>query len=352
MTSMGHKIICLSLYEKNYSRGSVYLNSSFVIKSNVLFKQIKSGLRNSVSEIRAITKSEKESETIFVICSPSHILVPILRIFWKGKIVLDAGWPLTDAALSREFDRLKLYRLAKSFLIDVLSLNLASRILLESSAQASRVSRKFFIPKQKIHVLLTGFDESSISEGATEIPELSGLDLSKPIVTFRGSVNPESGLDIISLMSCLPGAARFNLLICVNKVLPKMNFSENTRVITRRLTVLELAKIYKISEVFIGQVSENRRLSHTIPHKAFEAGFFKKAYISIDKPAIRELYNFDDSVEYRNRFTREILLESILDLLDNPAKLRTREMLISESYQRLSNQDNLGKKFINLVLES
>lgn len=351
VTKLGHKIICLSLYEKTYSRGSVYLNSRFVINSDLVFNQVTSGLRNSVRDIRAITSLENELETTFVVLSPSHVLVPILRIFWKGKVVLDAGWPLSDAAISRKFHRFKLFGLLKSFVIDALSLNLATRILLESSAQAARVSRKFFIPRRKIRVLFTGFDERSISDGASELPELSDLDSSKPTVTFRGSVNPESGLDIIGSMSFLPKAERFNLLICTNQDLPKINFSQKTIVITRRLTSLEMAKIYRMSEIFIGQVSDNKRLNYTIPHKAFEAGFFKKAYISIDRPAIRELYEFDESIEYKLYFTKEILLESILSLLDRSDKILTQGKSISESYQRLSNQENLGEKFMNLVLE-
>lgn len=352
MTSMSYKIICLSLYEKSYSRGSVYLNSSYAIKEQLLFKKVQPGVLNLFRTLKGIAQDEEPSETIFVILSPSHILVPILRLFWRGKIVLDAGWPLTDAALSRIFDKWKPIRVFKSLIIDIISFNFSSRVLLESEAQASRVNRKFLVPRKKIQVLFTGFDGNSIPQGEADIPELSRLNSEKPIVTFRGSVNPESGLDIIARMSKLPAARTFNLLICTNRNLPREDFSPTTEIISRRLTNLEMATIYRKSSILIGQVSNKRRLNYTIPHKAFEAGFFKKAYVSIDRDAIRELYPRDNSVEYKSEFTEEVLLTSILKLLGNTDLLKSKAIAISESYEKLSNQEKLAREFILLVLQN
>jgi hypothetical protein len=295
-------------------------------------------------------KREKHQNTIFVALSPCHALVPMIRLFWRGRIVLDAGWPLTDATISRGIKFGKIWVLTKTLVIDFLSFHTASKIILESVAQSDRVAKLFKVDAKKISVLFTGFDETSSSLGEMELPELADLDTTKPIVTFRGSTNPESGLEVIREMSNLSGTEQFNLLIFTNKENPGFQFSPGTQVITRRLSAQELTKIYRMSDVLIGQISNKKRLNFTIPHKAFEAGYFEKAYISIDRPAIRELYEASDAVSYSKSFDAKSLLWSILDLVNNTEKKKLLEGHISRDYREKASQELLGKRFIDLIL--
>ena len=344
------KIVCLSFYDQTYSRGSVYLNSSFVKSYDLFFKNIDTGLKASLRMTYLLAKNEKNTDTIFVVLSPSHVLVPLLRLFWRGKIVLDAGWPMTDAAISRGFNLTKPWKLMKSVAIDFMSFRLATRVIVESVAQSKRVARLFKVRNSKISVLFTGFDESSISLPEVDFPEVANLDTTKPIVAFRGSSNPESGLDIIAEMSKLRGAEAFNLLICTNTGNLNHNFSPTTHLITRRLSTQEITHIYHVSLILIGQISSNKRLNFTIPHKAFEAGYFEKAYISTDRPAIREVYFSDDAVSFNQKFDANSLLNSILDLINNSEKRFLLERSISRDYRERANQELLGERFIRLIL--
>lgn len=346
------KIVCLSFYGQTYSRGSVYLNSSYVKSYDLYFKKIDSGLRTSLRMTYLLSKSERQKTTIFVVLSPSHILVPLLRLFWRGKIVLDAGWPMTDAAISRGFNLTKPWKLMKSVAIDFMSFQLATRVIVESAAQSKRVARLFKVRDSKISVLFTGFDESGISLPEADFPELANLDTTKPIVAFRGSSNPESGLEIIAEMSRMSGAEAFNLVICTNSGNPNYNFSPSTHFITRRLSMQEIIHIYRVSEILIGQISSNKRLNFTIPHKAYEAGYFEKAYISTDRPAIREVYFSDGAVSFNQKFDAKKLLHSILDLLNNSEKRFLLERSISSAYRERANQELLGEKFIKLILSN
>jgi hypothetical protein len=352
MEKKKQRVVCLSFYDKNYSRGSVYLNSNYVKFYEVFFVKIDTGLKASILMIYQVVKSEKHRNTIFVVLSPCHFLVPMIRLFWRGRIVLDAGWPLTDATISRGIKPRKIWVMIKSLAIDLLSFHTASKVILESVAQSDRVAGLFRVDVKKISVLFTGFDESSISLGEMELPELADLDMTKPIVSFRGSTNPESGLEIIREMSKLSGTEEFNLLIFTNKENPGFEFSPGTQVITRRLSAQEMTKIYRMSDVLIGQISSNRRLNFTIPHKAFEAGYFEKAYISIDRPAIRELYVTSDAVSYSKNFDAKSLLWSILDLVNNVEKKKLFETHISREYREKASQELLGKRFIDLVLSN
>lgn len=350
METERQKIVCLSFYDQAYSRGSVYLNSSYVKSYDLFFKKIDSGLRNSLRMTYLLSKSEKNTNTIFVVLSPSHVLVPLLRLFWRGKIVLDAGWPMTDAAISRGFNLTKPWKLMKSVAIDFMSFRLATRVIVESAAQSKRVARLFKVRNSKISVLFTGFDESSISLPEVDFPEVTNLDTAKPIVAFRGSSNPESGLDIIAEMSNLHGAEAFNLVICTNTGNSNYNFSPSTHLITRRLSTQEITHIYHVSLILIGQISSNKRLNFTIPHKAYEAGYFEKAYISTDRPAIREVYFSAGAVSFNQKFDAKSLLHTILDLINNSEKRFLLERSISRDYRERANQELLGERFIKLIL--
>lgn len=346
------KIVCLSFNDRTYSRGSVYLNSNYVKSCDIFFNKIDSGLITSFRIIHLLAKREKHANTIFVVLSPSHVLVPLLRLCWRGRIVLDAGWPLSDAVISRGLNLTKPWKLMKSAAIDFLSFQMASSVIVESSAQLERVARLFKVRTSKISVLYTGFDESSILLPAIDFPELADLDTTKPIVAFRGSANPESGLDIIAEMSNLRGAEAFNLLICTNKVNPKYDFSPSTQLITRRLSSQEIAKVYRLSTILIGQISSNKRLNFTIPHKAYEAGYFEKAYISTDRPAIREVFFSAGEVSFKQKFDAKSLLQLVLELINNSEKRFLLERSISREYRERANQELLGERFIKLILRS
>ncbi len=346
------KIVCLSFYDRTYSRGSVFLNSNYVKSCDLFFTKIDTGLRSSIRMTYLLSKREKHANTIFVVLSPSHVLVPLLRLCWRGRIVLDAGWPLSDAVLSRGLNLTKPWKLMKSAAIDFLSFQMASSVIVESAAQSKRVARLFKVHTSKISVLFTGFDESSILLPEIDFPELADLDTTKPIVAFRGSANPESGLDIIAEMSNLRGAEEFNLLICTNAVNPKYNFSPSTHLITRRLSTQEITKIYRISAILIGQISGHKRLNFTIPHKAYEAGYFEKAYISTDRPAIREVYFSAGEVSFKQKFDPKSLLQIVLELINNSEKRFLLERSISREYRERANQELLGERFIKLILRS
>ena len=55
--------------------------------------------KRKVRELRNVVNKFRDREAIYVVSSPSHILVPFLRILTRKKIFLDAGWPLHDGVI-------------------------------------------------------------------------------------------------------------------------------------------------------------------------------------------------------------------------------------------------------------
>ena len=64
--------------------------------------------------------------------------------------------------------------------------------------------------------------------------------------------------------------------------------------INRNLSDEELSFCYNHAKISIGQLSSYERVNRTIPHKAYEAGFFGLPYVSAPSKSLEELFKIND----------------------------------------------------------
>ena len=88
------------------------------------------------------------------------------------------------------------------------------------------------------------------------------------------------------------------IVIATNTPCYDAEIPNNVVIITKKLSENEIAALYRNSFLNIGQMSNSKRLNFTIPHKAFESGYFGKPYLAISRSAIRELYPYHNSITY------------------------------------------------------
>lgn len=288
------KILFFSFVGENYSRSSTILHSESQIFEKK-FIQLPFGLLNSTKAIASKIRDIRNADYL-VVMSPCHIITPILKLLSGRQVVLDAGWSLTDGQLSRGLSFKNGIKFIQIYLIDFLAFHAASRVIVETEVQRIRTSRIFHIPRRKIEVNFTGLDESSFigDSYSSKMQELDKKLASFGFTTtilFRGKINKESGIEnILSAASRLEEKAAFILICGKNDVLTKLPLNV---IRLSDLTNEELKSVYQKSDIALGQISRHPRLSYTIPHKAFEAGFFAKAYITANTQGIRELYGPD-----------------------------------------------------------
>jgi len=228
-------------------------------------------------------------------------MAPLLRLFTRKLIILDAGWPLSDATSTGRF---KFFNRISNYIIDMLAFKSSSLIFLESNCQIKYCTRKFKIKSNKFRKVLTGLNENhfltleNFSKIPVELERSELLDRKLPIVLFRGKYNLESGLELLSKVS--PNFIGIcNFLIVTNNDLPSsIIFSANTTVIKRHLSWGEIDYIYKLSNITLGQLSNHPRVNRTIPHKAFESLFFNKIYMSAHSEAVSELFQKNTNVKF------------------------------------------------------
>ena len=152
-------ILFLTFVSTDYSRSSVYLNDEQNFSHSAKI-QLTPSFYLFITELWHERKRLRENNVILVVLSPCSILVPFLKTLTRRPIVLDAGWPLTDAELGKSKTLVNCYKYIKAWVIDFLAFHLAKVTILESNAQRLHVSRIYLVSKSKLQVLFTGVNEN------------------------------------------------------------------------------------------------------------------------------------------------------------------------------------------------
>jgi len=345
------EVLFLGFVGRNYSRSSTILN----IDSVTLNKKYMELPKGVLHWIQAIYKNRLEirRSDCLVVMSPCHVLTAPLKIVGRKPLILDAGWPLTDGHISRKLKISKFLKLPLIMLIDFLSIHFADIVLVESKAQSRRINKLFAVNESKLRVQFTGLNESNftseepVSNVLIEIRKHIAQIGFPLVVLFRGKINRESGFDnILSAARILNSSAIFIFVVGKNDVV--LECPGNT-IIVSRITENEMQEIYRLSDISIGQVSTHRRLRYTIPHKAFEAGYFSMPYITADSDGVREYLHQGSAL-----FLTDPSVESLVDAIKS---LNNRDIRgeyakkINLNHSATASQKVLSEKFDQILLE-
>ena len=346
------KVLFLSLLPNDYSR------------TGVIYREYKGGKEfiliqgNKVHKIRQILKIRKSisRQQIIVVMSPSHSLCIYLRLFGRKQIILDAGWSLSESNSVR--DNRKIFGFNRRlfiYVIDFLSFHLSKVVVLESKQQIDYVRKKFLVKHSKLKVNYTGFNELNYENVVAKIPY--DLDIStiknKKVIFFRGKHNKEAGIkEILSIFELLHDDYTKNiaLVIATDSNVEQYCTSKSVNILARTLEYSEIKWLYEFADISIGQMNRLDRLENTIPHKAFEAMYFRKPYVSFNTASIREILpsrNFafliDDYTELQEIFSglnNGQIGSDVLDEMSCNAKLK---------YETEFSQAILRDKFSKII---
>jgi hypothetical protein len=166
------------------------------------------------------------------------------------------------------------------------------------------------------------------------------------VVLFRGKINRESGFEnILEAANVLVDSVTFIFAIGEN---PNLGSFPRNVIILPHITDLEMQQIYSVSQVSIGQVSKHPRLQYTIPHKAFEAGFFSMPYITTDSMGVRE-YLSPKSAIFLKEPSAGAIVNAILKLKQEGLRQQYSNE-INLNYLEFASQKILSEKFEQTLL--
>ena len=321
---------------------------------NPEFQQVNSGFWSSYFHILRERKNIKQFSNV-VVMSPSHSLVLLIVILTGRRPILDAGWSLTESTLIRSSGLRSLIKISKSYLIDLFAFHFSRKVFLESNEQVDFVARKFGVSRKKLSRLFTGVNEkifesiwSNLSSGDPHRATTDG----KFTILFRGKNNQEAGLD------CILGAAEIlkyeevQFLIATDFMSKDIYIPPNVQIFTNRLSEVEMVKFYSISNLCLGQISSNPRIERTIPHKAFEALYFSKCYLTLpSKPILELLPSASERASLKNPEPTDLAKE-IQRLSRITVEVKEIGRLGNLRYKEVASQEVLGLQFLEKCLNS
>ena len=325
---------------RNYSRSGTFL-TNIEKRLDWRYHQVPKGILQSISFVKKIRKDIGINSKL-VVLSGSSLIVLYLRIlrFHKRQVVLDLGWTSYEANMSRNFGKTRFWHLIRAYFLDFLSLHLSNVVFVETFAQKEFLIKVFFLTKRKLIVVPTGVNEVEFKEAKMDPGEFAHLGSN--FFLFRGKNVPESGLRNLATASWkLPDGIR--LLIITNSIGEEKFNPSNTTVLEGHQQLSLIKYAYKNAYAVIGQVSDSKRLKRTVPHKAFEAAFFEKAYITPASDGMIEM------------FGRECLC-----IIDSPQAdsisrylvfLSERPLLVSEKGKVFNHiyQENYSQKMLQSI---
>jgi len=337
----------LTIAEAGYSRSWNYMEGLRQIGVNAEFVQLDP---NNLIKNFWVFRKKTSKHDVFVIMSPSHYLVPFARIFLGKNVYLDAGWSLFEGAIiSRRQKRFMGTNIFKIYLIDITASFFAKRIFLESNAQKAFYRKIFLVRKKKCSVIYTGVDEAQFKINSNfQTP--SDLFENSKIVLFRGKYTAEAGLEVLAKASKLLSAEKITFWILSPGIPKNLEFSSNSIVIDCFFdSKQDLAKVYSVASLTLGQLANHRRLKRTIPHKAFESAFLSKPYLSARSNGILELFTEGEDVFCFNAGDEKDLAKKIKIFFSNFRDYERIGLNMRKKYDSDLSQGNLADRFLQMT---
>lgn len=340
------QIVFITIGPEGYSRSWNYFKGLQDLISNVQVIHLNpKGLWRQIIQLRK-TQSKK---SIYIIMSPSQYLTPLVWGLLSKKIILDAGWSLYEGTkISRGIGGIQAI---KCYLIDLIASQLAQRVILESNAQISFYCKKFILKKSKCISIYTGVNEKNFSpDSKFQLP--SDIFNNSNIVLFRGNYNKEGGLKVLAQATKILEQQRITFWVFAPGMPPEIEFSKNTLVDKNYYPSSIIAKIQSACSISLGQLAKHERLNRTIPHKAFEAAFLGKAYLTGRNQGILEIFTEDKEISCFNPGDAEDLANKILELFKEPGLLKNLGLNMKVKYNEVASQTRLSNKLLISIKET
>jgi glycosyltransferase involved in cell wall biosynthesis len=197
-------------------------------------------------------------------------------------------------------------------------------------------------------VSYTGFDETQVVSSPDKGMN-SRISLPEsPYVLFRGKVNDEAGLkNIVNAFSKYDVIAP--LVIMTNRDLNLGVDNGRIQVIKGFVSMKEMSDLYNGAALCLGQLSLHPRLARTIPHKAFEAGFYGVPYISIKSVAISEIFPNEKTCHYLDNDSPKEIAQAVNEILSDAVLVHNYAQEIQNAYRLKISQEKIHLDFVETL---
>lgn len=331
------KICYFGSFDPLYSRNSIFINSLRLNGYNVkLCNDPLRPLKNYILLLKKFIKEHRDSDIIFV-GFLGHYDLPIawlLAKIFRKRLVFDAFISLYDTyILDRQVSNPKSLRAIKYYLWDFLSTHLADIVLLDTESHANYFKDKFKLKSEKVKTVYVGADDGFFK------PIIKKKN-AKFTVCFYGSFQPLQGVDFIIEAAAFINDKNIQLRITGDGQTKEEMVRLSKKLKLKNIKFLPRTSIEGIrkeigkSDICLGIFGSSEKAGNVIPNKCYQAIAMGKPVVTMDSPAIREIFKDGKNILLIPNNNPTSLAEAIIKLKND-----------GELYDRLStNAYNLFKR--------
>ena len=138
-------------------------------------------------------------------------------------------------------------------------------------------------------------------------------------------------------------------MILTNKTPNDFRIRNNVILISEYISDFEISLFYKKCFLSLGQLSKSKRLDRTIPHKAFEAGFFGTPYLTLKRNGIMEFLSGKTEAIFVDSLNLTSISKIIEELHSDLNWQNELKMNIKNRYSNIASQAELKLKFFRIL---
>jgi glycosyltransferase involved in cell wall biosynthesis len=169
-------------------------------------------------------------------------------------------------------------------------------------------------------------------------------------VLFRGKYTKEAGIEVLAKCTHLLEKLPITFWVFSPDLPEKFIFSKNTYVNRNYIkNNSDIFEIYKGCTIALGQMSANSRLRRTIPHKAFEASYMGKPYVTARSAGIGEVFREGYEMVCFEPGNATDLSNKIIDLVSDDQKLAQLSRNIREKYDSAFSSSILRNELLHII---
>lgn len=342
------KICFFGIYDPSYSRHSVLLrglrqNGVEVVECREDWRDKKRYLKL----LRQLRTLDNSYDFIYA-AYPSSLPAIIARLFSKRPVIIDAFYSNFDSVVNdrKKYSRYGL-RSLKLLIFDWLGVIVSDLVIADTEAHKRYWQSWLGMKNKKIGVVYIGADDEAFRPSKPVVKDYIS-------VLFHGTFIPLQGVDKIvkAARICSEDASIKFRFIGSGRTLPvavslaeKYDLKNLEFTGTKKLS--ELNSYLTEADIVLGIFGDTAKAGRVVPNKVFEGLQASRSVITMDSPAIREIFTDRELLIVHN--DPESIAKGIQSLAGNR---ELRDRLAMNGYESMKSRfspKSIGKMFMDIV---
>ena len=351
------KVCYFGSYDPNYARNKIIRkglikNGIKVIEHNVAMKSI------FIRYLKLIEKEiHNEKYDIIIVGERGNSLVPLAKILSKLKrvpLIFDPFISLYDTSVfDRKVVKEDSIRATILYLLDKIPLHLSDLVLTDTKQHAEYFHREFDVDRSKMRTIYIGADLDIFQP-----LELTTTNEEAFKVVFHGSFIPLQGITYVSETAKILEREniQFDLIGSGQTYYECSQQAKKLNVKNVKFhgwkSYEEIVSYIGKADICLGIFGDTNKAKRVIPNKVYEVIAMKKALITADTPAIKEVFTNKKNVLLCKSANAQSLADAILELKDDED---LRKKIAEKGYNLFTERfttDVIGRDVKNVIEEA